>query len=105
MGVPTQIRWYAALGDVGLEVVKPRLGPVRFGVDVSSEPNCGSVMCRCQHLSSDGALGPSEGPQNPFRVREDENSTCIKKHCGGRVATSGHTQNVHRHRQSPTPLS
>src|SRR5665213_3543630 len=92
------VRRHTALDNVGLEVVKPCLGPVRFDVDMGPESHCGSVVRVNQHLSSHRALGPGKGPQDPIGVREDEDAACIKEYRGGRVVARGHTEKVHSHR-------
>jgi len=96
MGLVTPILRYATLGDVGLEVVEPRLGPVRLDVEVGPEPYCGPVVRIGQHLSADRAFGPSEGPQDPLGVREDKDAAGVEKYGRGRVASRSHTQNVPR---------
>jgi hypothetical protein len=96
MGLVTPILRHATLGDVGLEVVEPRLGPVRLDVEVGPEPYSGPVVRIGQHLSADRALGPSEGPQDPLGIGEDEHAAGVEQYGRGRVASRGHTQNVPR---------
>ena len=85
MGLFTPVPRYAALVDIGLEVVQPRLGPVGFDVEVRAEPCCGPVVRVRQCLSRNGALGSCKAP----RIRSGLGRTTRRRrrgHGSGSVA-------------------